>query len=57
MTDRSLILSLANRLYIVSRLLTARVDGEGWDSERVRWVVAELERQVREGIPMSEDSK
>jgi hypothetical protein len=57
-TDRDeLVLSLANRLYILSRLLTARVDGWGPEGELVKALVAELVEQVREGIPMSEDGE
>jgi hypothetical protein len=53
MTNRDLILSLANRLYILSRLLTARVDGWGPEGELVKALVAELVEQVREGIHAS----
>jgi hypothetical protein len=48
-----LVMSLANRLYILSRLLTARVDGWGPEGELVKALVAELVEQVREGIHAS----
>jgi hypothetical protein len=57
LTRDELVMSLANRLYILSRLLTARVDGWGPDGELVKALVAELVEQVREGIPMSEDGE
>jgi hypothetical protein len=50
LTRDELVMSLANRLYILSRLLTARVDGWGPEGELVKALVAELVEQVREGI-------
>ena len=46
----ALILSLAEKLAVVSRLLTAAADRCGWDSERVRELVGELERQATEDV-------
>ena len=50
MTDRELILSLADRLHICSRLLTCAAERLDWDSGRVRELVARLELTLDESL-------
>ncbi len=50
---RRLILSLADRLYICSRLLTAAAERLSWDSDGVRELVALLQKSVRRDVDAS----
>ncbi len=54
MTDKDrLILSLADHLYICSRLLTRAAERLGWDSDEVRQLVAELNELVKRDVDAS----
>lgn len=46
-TKDQLILALAERLYICSRLLTAAAERSEWDSPEVRDLVDQLRQSVR----------
>lgn len=48
MTDDELIKSLADRLYICSRLLTCAAERLGWESERIQELIAEWQNLVDE---------
>ena len=51
MTEREVILMLADRLWVCSKLLTAAAERLGWDAVEVRELVGELRRQLRaEGL-------
>ena len=51
MTDKQIILSLAERLWICSRLLTCAAMRLGWDEDEVRELIARLRDQVFETSP------
>ncbi len=46
MTDRALILSLSERLWIVSTLLTRAACRAGWDTDEVQELVERLQEEL-----------
>ncbi len=47
MTDHALILSLSERLWIVSTLLTRAACRAGWDTDEVQELVGQLRKELR----------
>ena len=46
----ALVLALAERLYICSRLLTCAAERLGWDSATVAELLGRIDNQVQEGL-------
>ena len=55
MDHHDIILSLAERLYICSRLLTAAAEKLGWDNIQVQELIQQLKEQVNACVISTEN--